>query len=230
MVETRAQFVARRGYDPADFSRAPEGGPVVRFFPVVIPRGFVPSDVDGDGADRRWDRKLCPGQSPDDGYRPRWGAGFWAARGEHLHAAVDIMAGEGAAVIAPSDGTIPYRVRVSRKDRPGAGTSPKGGNYLFVRSGRWEWYLSHLRDPPFLQPGASVRAGELLGYVGRTGNASRRYRDGSIRGCPHLHLRLGYVLRSGGVRKYDSVPLLRPLYDAGGWRLTQPLDSAETCT
>ena len=130
------------------------------------------------------------------------------------------MAAEGAYVVAPTSGTVPLEVTVGRARRPGAGTSAKGGHYLFlVDDHGWEYYFSHLRDAPKVSPGDGVTAGELLGYVGRSGNASRKYRDGSIRGCPHLHLRVGKQLyRPGLARKYDVLPLLRPLYDAGGWR------------
>lgn len=214
-----AEYKRRRGYDPAAFDVAPMGGPEVHHFPVVIPPGFAPTDIDKDGADLSSSGRTCPGQDPEDGYRPRWGGGFYAARGKHLHAAVDIMAAEGALVVAMSHWTIPETVRVGRQRRPGVGESPKGGLYFFARDDLgYEWYGSHCSWlSPAAVPGAVFFPGEVIAKVGRTGNASRDYGRGP-RGCPHLHLRLGYVLQSGAVRKYDCVPLLRPLYEQGMWK------------
>lgn len=212
-------YIRRRGYDPRVIPAGERGPVITTHFPCFVPEGFTPSDSDGDGPDRRWDKRLCPGQDPADGYRPRWGGGFFAARGKHLHAAIDIMTAEGVDVRAPSAGTVPTTVRVGGQRRPGAGTSAKGGHYLFlVDAHGWEWYLAHLRDLPLAAPGDAVEAGALLGYVGRTGNASRVYRDTSRRGCPHLHLRVGRQLWTPGIaRKYDPRALLDALYDAGGW-------------
>lgn len=214
------QFIAKKGYDPRVIPAGARGPVAPSFFPVVIPPGFAPSDVDKDGEDRAWNKKLCPGQNPEDGFRPRWGGGFFAPRGKHLHAAVDIMAAEGALVLAPSAGTVPRVVHVGGRQQPGAGESKKGGHYFFlVDAHGWEWYGSHLSLPPNVAPGDVVEAGQLLGYVGRSGNASRKYGDGSIRGCPHLHLRLGKQLwRPGVARKYDVRRLIEPLYDAGEWK------------
>lgn len=212
-----ADFVKRFGYDPADLAGALHGGPVVERFPVHVPASFEPSDSDGDGPDRRWDRKLCPGQNPEDGYRPRWGGGFFAKRGEHLHAAIDIMTAEGVPVISPASLYVPREVYVGRELRPGAGTSKKGGNYFFLRDEHgWEWYGSHLRDEPSVKPGDEVDPGQLIGYVGRTGNAARTYGDGAIRGCPHLHLRLGLRRGPKSVRKYDARAAIEPLFEQ--WR------------
>lgn len=197
--------------------------PIAVCFPVRIPSGFTPSDIDADGTDLGPSGKVCPGYDAASGYRPRWGGGFTAPRGPQglAHRAVDIMAAEGAHVVAPVAGVI--------RD---SGTSPKGGNHLYlVGHDGWIWYLAHLRDPVRWGPGSDIGAGELLGIVGRTGNAVRRTREG-LRGCPHLHLsltrprgggRLQPVLLSGERvavmgDKIDPVPILRDLYDAGGWR------------
>lgn len=212
---TPEEYIKAKGYDPRIIPDGERGPCEVVTFPVKIPSDFKPSDSDNDGPDIRWDKRLCPGQDPEDGFRPKWGGGFFAPRGRYLHAAVDIMAAEGALVVAPSAGTVPRVVRVGRERRPGSGQSRKGGNYVFlVDANGWEWYFAHLRDAPMVSPGAVVSAGSLLGYVGRTGNAARTYRDGSIRGCPHLHLRLGKQLWTPGVaRKYDPRSVLQALYD-----------------
>ena len=202
-------------------------------FPVQVPLDFAPTDSQGDGEDLRWDGKPCPCQEPP--YRPSFGGGFRAPRGKFIHGAVDIMAAEGCLVVAPCDGIIPEIVPRMKMDgvvadQPGAGTKVKAGHYFFLVSedGHWRWYGSHLRDAPLVEPGTRVRAGDLLGYVGRTGNAVRRTRSG-LRGCPHLHLGLTALrqdvlrdVRRAGVdfqgRKVDPVPFLHPLWEDGGWR------------
>jgi murein DD-endopeptidase MepM/ murein hydrolase activator NlpD len=202
-------------------------------FPVQIPPGFAPSDSEGDGVDKNSAGKTCPGYDPP--YRPRWGGGMRAKRGEHFHAALDIMAAEGADVRSIGAGVVAvtWVPGAGRRD-PGAGTSVKGGNYVVVETADgWRWYYAHLRDAPLVRPGQTVAAGELLGYLGRTGNAVRtvRRRDGtSYRyGCPHLHLACTALnaanasrAAAAGIdvigRKVDPLALLRPLYDAGGWQ------------
>jgi murein DD-endopeptidase MepM/ murein hydrolase activator NlpD len=197
--------------------------PEIVCFPVVIPAGFSPSDIDADGDDRGPSGKVCPGYDAASGYRPRWGGGFRAVRGPQqlAHRAIDIMAAEGALVVAIADCEV-----VS------AGESPKGGHHAFLRDRRgWVWYMAHMRDPLALVAGQALRAGELVGIVGRTGNAVRRTREG-LRGCPHLHLSLTRprTLRGRDVRtaagaavdflgeKSDPVPFLAPVYEAGGWK------------
>lgn len=212
-------------------------GPIVLTFPVQVPPGFRPSDGDGDGPDLRGDGKPCPCQDGD--HRPRWGGGFDAGRAGKLHRAIDIMAAEGSLVVAPCDGVVPLRVAMTLDGKPGphrgAGTGAKAGHYVCVTDARgWRWYVSHLRDASLVAPGDHVQAGQPLGYVGRTGNASYHTRTGK-RGCPHAHVSLtrppgmtqrelsrlrgpdGKPVRFQG-DKVDCVPFLRPLYDAGGWR------------
>jgi murein DD-endopeptidase MepM/ murein hydrolase activator NlpD len=196
--------------------------PIVLAFPVQIPLGFVPTDADRDGTDRGPTHKVCPGYDAATGHRPRWGGGFDAPRGPDklAHRAIDIMAAEGAFVCAPAPCTIEW-----------AGWSPKGGHHLFlIDPNGWRWYFAHLRDTPLAVTGQSVEAGDVVGFVGRTGNAVRTTKLG-LRGCPHLHASLSVpmgapkiirgpdgasVARRG--TKVDVVPFLLPLYQAGGWR------------
>jgi murein DD-endopeptidase MepM/ murein hydrolase activator NlpD len=212
--------------------------PVIECFPVVVPAGFVPTDSDGDGLDRNSSGTVCPGQDPARGYRPTWGGGMRAKRGTvdapKWHAAVDIMGAEGLEIRAIADGVVPmtWKPGATRLD-PGSGTSTKGGNYVVLEDGGVRWYFAHLRDAPLVRPGERVEAGQLLGYLGRTGNARRtvRRRDGStyFYGCPHLHLAMTGLTRAviasakaEGIdvigAKLDPVAYLRPLYEAGGWR------------
>ena len=98
---------------------------------------------------------------------------FTAARagGARVHDAIDIMADEGTPVIAAAPG----RVEKLFLSKP-------GGNTIYVRStdGNTIFYYAHLRNyEPGLTEGQQVIAGQPLGAVGHTGNASA---DG-----PHLH-------------------------------------------
>lgn len=208
-------------------------------FPVRIPTGFVPSDVDGDGPDIGGTGKLCPGQDAEDGFRPRWGGGFRAERIHDgrtvFHRALDIMAAEGAQLVAPDDCMVAHTWRPgSGAAVPGAGSSEKGGHYIVLdTSDGWRFYMAHLRDAPTLRPGDHVKAGDLVGFVGRTGNAvrQRRQRDGStvLRGCPHLHVAL--IATHGALRvaargrgidtlgdHVDPMPFFGASYGLGHWR------------
>ena len=98
---------------------------------------------------------------------------FTAARagGARVHDAIDIMAAEGTPVIAAAPGKI-EKLFVSKP----------GGNTIYVRSpdGRTIYYYAHLKSyAPGLAEQQMVTAGQQLGEVGHTGNASP---DG-----PHLH-------------------------------------------
>jgi len=85
-----------------------------------------------------------------------------------VHEGTDIFAPADTAVFAVTDGTARN------------GTDPKGGNvvYLQGKDGRTYYYahLSHFAYPDGPRP---VAGGELIGYVGTTGNAADR--------PPHLH-------------------------------------------
>ena len=194
--------------------------PQVLAFPVQIPAGFVPFDLGADGTDLNAAGRPCPGYEPP--YQPRWGGGFLAPRGPRklAHRALDIMAAEGALVVAPTA----CRVRE-------AADTPKGGYCLYlVDLAGWTWYMAHLAQRPTVSAGDELEAGALVGHVGRTGNASYHTRRGR-RGCPHLHVSLtrpvgstrpvltdaGEKLRVSG-EKVDPLPLLEDLYLAGGWR------------
>jgi murein DD-endopeptidase MepM/ murein hydrolase activator NlpD len=93
------------------------------------------------------------------------------ARGGHIHDALDIPAPRGTEVLAVEDGTVAKLF-----------TSRDGGLtvYAFDPSGTYCYYYAHLdRYAKGLAAGMSVRRGEVLGYVGTTGNAPPQ--------SPHLH-------------------------------------------
>lgn len=88
-----------------------------------------------------------------------------------MHDAIDIMAPRGTPVRAVADGTVEKLF-----------TSEAGGLtlYQFEPTGRYAYYYAHLdRYAPGLAEGDTLRQGQLVGYVGSTGNASDD--------APHLH-------------------------------------------
>ncbi len=93
------------------------------------------------------------------------------AGGERAHDAIDIMAPRGTPVVAAGPGRVEKLF-----------LSKDGGKTIYVRSadGRTIHYYAHLDAyRPGLAEGQSVRAGEPIGTVGFTGNASPE--------GPHLH-------------------------------------------
>ena len=94
------------------------------------------------------------------------------AGGARVHDAIDIMAPEGAGVVAAAPGTI-EKLYFSEGG---------GGISAYVRSDdrKWNYYYAHLRSyAPGISEGMRVPRGALIGYVGHTGNASPA--------GPHLH-------------------------------------------
>ena len=89
----------------------------------------------------------------------------------HPHEAIDIMAPRGTPVRAVVAGTI----RKLFLSKPGGNTI-----YQFDRGSNYAYYYAHLdRYADGLREGAHVNAGDVIGYVGSTGDASLL--------APHLH-------------------------------------------
>ena len=97
---------------------------------------------------------------------------FEDARSEgRVHEAIDIMAATGTPVLAVADGHVEKLF-----------DSKQGGLtiYQFEPSGRYAYYYAHLdRYEPGLAEKQQVRQGDVIGYVGSTGNADPA--------APHLH-------------------------------------------
>jgi murein DD-endopeptidase MepM/ murein hydrolase activator NlpD len=96
---------------------------------------------------------------------------FHDGRGGHVHEALDILAPRGTAVLAVEDGTIAKLF-----------WSNAGGHtiYQFDPSRRFAYYYAHLdRYADGLTDGQTVRRGDVIGFVGTTGNANAE--------TPHLH-------------------------------------------
>jgi peptidoglycan LD-endopeptidase LytH len=97
--------------------------------------------------------------------------GFEERRGQRPHEAIDILAPRHTPVLAVESGTI-AKLFVSNA----------GGItiYQFDPSGRLAYYYAHLEKyADGLHEGQAVAQGDVIGYVGTTGNAPP--------GTPHLH-------------------------------------------
>jgi len=100
---------------------------------------------------------------------------FTDARSEgRVHDAIDILAPNGTPVLAVADGTVEKLF-----------DSVRGGLtvYQFEPSGRYCYYYAHLdRYADGLAEKKTIKRGEVIGYVGSTGNASPE--------APHLHFEI----------------------------------------
>jgi murein DD-endopeptidase MepM/ murein hydrolase activator NlpD len=96
---------------------------------------------------------------------------FSDARGGRKHEAIDILAPRGTHVLAVEEGKVAKLF-----------TSDAGGLtiYQFDPSDRFVYYYAHLDGyAPGLQEGSVLKRGDVIGYVGTTGNAPKN--------TPHLH-------------------------------------------
>ena len=104
------------------------------------------------------------------------------------HRASDILVPMGTRVVAAESGTI---MRLSRNALGGITI------YMLDDSGRFIFYYAHLeRYADGIAPQEHVMQGDLLGYVGMTGNAP----------VPHLHFQA--MRRDPGRRDYWNSPAL----------------------
>ena len=102
----------------------------------------------------------------DDWWFPRFGPGW------RLHQGLDIFAPHGTPVRAPVDG----RIRITNGGLGGLSV------YVVQPDGTY-WYLTHLAGvPEGIAEGVTVKTGQVVGFVGTSGNARG--------GQPHLHIQI----------------------------------------
>jgi murein DD-endopeptidase MepM/ murein hydrolase activator NlpD len=113
---------------------------------------------------------------------------YHAARsGGRIHMATDIMAMRGTPVLAATGG------RIIKLGNSGAGGI---GIYVADASGRYVEYYAHLTGyAPNVKEGLRVEQGDVIGFVGSTGNASPD--------APHLHFQ---VMR-GDANYWNGTPI-----------------------
>ena len=116
--------------------------------------------------------------------------------GTRSHEALDILAPLGTPVVAVEDG----RIAKLFLSKPGGITV-----YQFDPGTEFAYYYAHLdRYADGLAEGMAVKRGDVIGYVGNTGNAAG--------GAPHLHFA---VFRLGPERQWWQGTPLNPF---GLWR------------
>jgi murein DD-endopeptidase MepM/ murein hydrolase activator NlpD len=118
-------------------------------------------------------------------------------RGTHRHNALDIMAPRGTAVLSADAGKV---LKLHN--------SVAGGLTVYAAdpTEHYIYMYGHLdRYRPGLGEGMSVKKGEILGYVGSTGNANPA--------APHLHLA---ITRSDNMKEWWKGTPLNPYLILGG--------------
>lgn len=107
------------------------------------------------------------------------------------HEAIDIPAPRGTAVVAVTDGQV---LRLTEHDSGGISL------YLLAPDGQTMFYYAHLlKYAEGVTPGLTVRQGDVLGYVGDTGNAGP--------GNYHLHFE---VMTAPEPRQYHAAKPRNP--------------------
>lgn len=96
---------------------------------------------------------------------------FSETRGNHVHEAIDILAPRNTPILAVEDGSI---ARLWKSDYGGITV------YQYDPKKKYEYYYAHLeRYAEGLKEGDHVKRGQVIGYVGTSGNAPPD--------TPHLH-------------------------------------------
>jgi len=128
--------------------------------------------------------RVCPVDGATS-FNDTWGA---PRPGGRTHSGVDMLAAEGTRLVAIESGVI-----------WSPGWHSAGGLGLYIRGDSGDiWYYAHLSAyVTGLVGGLRVQAGQLVGYVGHTGNAS----------TPHLHL--GW--QPGGGSYQNAFPIVDSL-------------------
>jgi LysM repeat protein len=138
---------------------------------------------------------------------PCWYTDTWQAPrgGGRRHEGVDVIARSGLYLYAVTDGTLTRQ----NLDRPGS----LSGNawWLTADDGTYFFYAHLAAFAPGLQVGSRVKAGQVIGWVGRTGNAS----------SAHLHFEIhpqgGRAINpTASIRAVDACRATAPLPQPDG--------------
>jgi murein DD-endopeptidase MepM/ murein hydrolase activator NlpD len=121
---------------------------------------------------------LCPLRGA--AYSDTWGA---SRSGGRSHQGVDMLASHGAPIVAAAAGSVHFK------------QTSLGGNSVWLTGNDGTRYF-HAHLSSFEGSDRSVSAGEVIGYVGDTGNA---------RGTPHLH----FEVHPGGGAAVNPYPYVR---------------------
>lgn len=173
---------------------------------AIVPPGAVssrPYVVDDRGTrSNRSPRKLtirpAPVVTPGAGVFPVLGphdyggpgARFGAPRNGHTHQGQDVTAACGTPLVSVMTGTVQY-----------AGYQSAAGNYIVVDNDGTadDFVYMHLATPAYVKTDGVVAAGQQIGVVGETGDAT---------GC-HLHFEYWQGDWYGGGQPIDPLPFLK---------------------
>lgn len=188
----RSSALVEPGFPKAPAGREPTPSPTFRA-PIDTPRSTDRDPIDGDSLgtlvevlrDRDLEvpvKDVDADDLRDDFDDPRSGG--------RTHEALDILAPRGTPVVAVEDGTI-------------AGLDPSQGGggivvYQFDPTGEFVYYYAHLEGlTEGLVKGQAVKRGDVLGFVGSSGNAPP--------GTPHLHFAIAKT--RAPFRRHGGTPI-----------------------
>lgn len=194
----------------APFDRAEAAKPPVTTPPATTPPATTTTTVPV---------KISIAQFPVQG--PCWFTNTWGAprSGGRSHEGVDIIARSGLNVYAVDDGMLTKQY----VDTPGA---LAGNGWRLQRADGTYFFYGHFSAfADGLAVGSKVKAGQIIGYVGMTGNA----------GSPHLHFEVhplggGAVDPTAVVRAVDGCGTSTVPAQPGGTTPTVPSTTAPTTT
>ncbi|MFP5489032.1 MAG: LysM peptidoglycan-binding domain-containing protein [Acidimicrobiia bacterium] len=161
------------------------------------------SGTSGGGGSGRVELQALPTQGPC------WDHDTWGDHrsGGRRHVGVDVFTVPGEYVYAVADGRLTLR----KWAQPG---NISGNAWRLTGDDGTAYFYAHLSDfAPGLSEGSRVRAGQIIGWIGRTGNTV----------VDHLH----FEIRPGGGSPINPYPILRaqggacnvgtPYTQPGGW-------------
>jgi murein DD-endopeptidase MepM/ murein hydrolase activator NlpD len=110
-------------------------------------------------------------------------------RGDHIHQGQDVLAACGLNLVAAHNGTV-----------SAAGNAGAAGNYLVINAGEGhDFVYMHMQELAVVRKGATVTAGQFVGHVGQTGDATT---------C-HLHFEEWVGRWFAGGHTIDPLPALK---------------------
>lgn len=119
------------------------------------------------------------------------------------HKGIDMLAPLGTPVVAIADGTLTVVDRIDNFD----GDNDLGGIAVTYETEVGRFYASHLDAiADDLVEGQPVKAGDVLGWVGNSGNAQ---------GGPH-HLHLGWYMGESAINPFPTMALICPTVPTAG--------------
>jgi murein DD-endopeptidase MepM/ murein hydrolase activator NlpD len=140
----------------------------------VAPDPITPAEIQSDLAELRRKKLRLPLDNADI---EKVKGDFYLGRVGHTHHAVDLVAPRNTPIHAVEDGTIERLFE-----------SKNGGLTIYQKdnSGRYVYYYAHLeRYDENIHQGDKVKTGQVIGYVGTSGNAPPT--------TPHLHFAISKI-------------------------------------